>query len=109
MSVFAMHSMISIHSKYSVVPWLILIAICCGVSAAARADEAKPDEKAMPKVTYEENVQAIFRQHCFSCHGQDNPKSDLRTDNYAALMRGGASGEVIEPGDIEASRLWKLV
>ncbi|HEY2838888.1 MAG TPA: c-type cytochrome domain-containing protein [Pirellulales bacterium] len=93
---------------------LFIAAICCGLSVAARADEAKPDaakpgEKAQPKVTYEEHVQAIFRQHCFSCHGQDNPKSDLRTDNYAALMRGGASGEVIEPGDIDASRLWKLV
>jgi len=97
------------HSKYSFARLLLLVAIGCGLSAAAQADEAKPEDKAMPKVTFEEHVQAIFRQHCVSCHGQDNPKSDLRTDNYAALMRGGASGEVIEPGDIDASRLWKLV
>jgi len=86
-----------------------LLTLCIALPTVAQADEAKPDDKAMPKVTYEEHVQAIFRQHCFSCHGQDNPKSDLRVDNYAAMMRGGASGEVVEPGDLESSRLWRLV
>lgn len=96
-------------SQYSVLRLFLAAGACCALSLSAQADEAKPADKAAPKVTYEEHVQAIFRQHCFSCHGQDNPKSDLRTDNYAALMRGGASGEVIEPGDVDASRLWKLV
>ena len=73
------------------------------------ADEAKPEEKAEAKVNYEEQVQAIFRQHCFTCHGPDTAKSDLRLDNYAAMMRGGASGGVVEPGDADSSRLWKLV
>ncbi len=77
--------------------------------APATAEDAKPDDKAQTKVTYEEHVQAIFRQHCFTCHGPDTAKSDLRLDNYAAMMRGGASGAVIEPGDPDSSRLWKLV
>ncbi len=66
-------------------------------------------EEAGAKVTYDEHVQPIFRQHCFTCHGADEAKSDLRVDNYAALMRGGASGEVVIPGDTDFSRLWTLV
>ena len=88
-----------------------LLSVCAlgGSPTVAQADEAKPDDKAAVKLNYEEHVQAIFRQHCFTCHGSDTAKSDLRLDNYAAMMRGGASGAVIEPGDPDSSRLWKLV
>jgi hypothetical protein len=94
---------------------LLLVAFCglfllAPVANRAAADEAKPEgDKPQAKITYEEHVQPIFRQHCFTCHGPDTAKSDLRLDNYAAMMRGGAGGAVIEPGDIESSRLWKLV
>ncbi|HEX7446773.1 MAG TPA: c-type cytochrome domain-containing protein [Pirellulales bacterium] len=80
----------------------IPITLCVVLSAAVtRADN--------PKITYAEHIQAIFREHCFTCHSQDTAKSDLSLDNYAAAMRGGASGEVIEPGDPDSSRLWALV
>ncbi|MDZ4783322.1 MAG: c-type cytochrome domain-containing protein [Planctomycetia bacterium] len=76
-----------------------------GVSSFARADEAAP----AAKITYDEHVQPILRQHCFTCHGESDAKSDLRVDNFAALMRGGASGEVVTAGDADSSRLWALV
>ncbi len=85
-----------------------LLVTVSAIVAPAFAEEAKPDDKAV-KITYEEQVQAIFRQHCYTCHGPDTAKSDLRLDNYSAMMRGGASGEVITPGDPDSSRLWKLV
>lgn len=75
-------------------------------SQAALSQEAPP---AAAKVTYEEHVRPIFREHCFSCHNQDKAKSDLVIDSYAAMMRGGASGEVIEPGNPDGSRLYLLM
>ncbi|HVU89354.1 MAG TPA: c-type cytochrome domain-containing protein [Pirellulales bacterium] len=99
-----------ISANIRLLPALTLsIAAALQTCVVATAEEAKPDDKAQAKVTYEEHVQAIFRQHCFTCHGPDTAKSDLRLDNYAAMMRGGASGAVIEPGDADSSRLWKLV
>jgi mono/diheme cytochrome c family protein len=88
---------------------LIAALVIVGGARFAVADEAKPADGAEAKINYEEQVQAIFRQHCFTCHGPDTAKSDLRLDNYAAMMRGGASGAVLEPGDADSSRLWKLV
>jgi mono/diheme cytochrome c family protein len=92
--------------------WLSL-AVAAGAWCAANAcatpaiaDEARPAEA---KITYTENVQAIFREHCYTCHNQDQAKSDLALDSYAATMRGGAGGEVVLPGDLESSRLWALV
>jgi hypothetical protein len=74
------------------------------ISFPARAEEAAPE-----KITYDEHVKPIFREHCFSCHNQDTKKSDLSLAAYGATMEGGASGAVIEPGDPDSSRLWGLV
>jgi hypothetical protein len=75
-----------------------------------QAEEAKKgDAKPQPKITYQEHIQPIFREHCFTCHSQDTAKSDLALDSFGATMRGGAGGEVVLAGDLESSRLWMLV
>lgn len=61
------------------------------------------------KVTYEDHIKPIFRQHCFTCHGTEQKKSDLALDNYGTAMAGGASGEVLFAGDLDSSRLWTMV
>src|SRR5262245_20401290 len=94
--------------------WLsgVLIALLAMIGYADRiqAEEGKPaGDASAPKINYADNVLPIFREHCFTCHSQDTAKSDLALDSYATAMRGGASGAVIEPGDPDSSRLWKLV
>lgn len=90
----------------------VLLCVGCAMSVLAveqaPAQEAKPVEAA-PKITYDEHIRPIFREHCFSCHNQDKAKSDLVVDNYAALMRGGASGQVVAAGNADGSRLYLLV
>ncbi len=71
-----------------------------------RADEAAPPAA---KITYDEHVRPILREHCATCHNQDTKKSDLSIDTFAAIMQGGASGGVVEPGNPDGSRLWGLV
>src|SRR5438552_566028 len=71
-----------------------------------RAQDAKP---AAPKVTYDEHVRPILREHCFSCHSADKQESGLQLDSYQKAMAGGSSGEVVLPGDLASSRLWALV
>ncbi|MCA9230741.1 MAG: hypothetical protein KDA57_08815 [Planctomycetales bacterium] len=70
----------------------------------ARAEDAPAE-----KITFDDHIQPIFRQYCLSCHSADTKKSDLAIDAYAAMMEGGASGEVVVPGDLGESRLWALV
>ena len=91
---------------------LIRISIfCCiaGFAAACVAQEAKPDMPPAMKVTYDDHVKPIFREHCLSCHNQEQKKGGLALDSYAATMAGGASGEVVLAGDKESSRLFALV
>src|SRR5688500_12388503 len=78
------------------------------VAAAATAqDAAKP--AAAPKITYDEHVRPVLREHCFSCHSADKQESGLALDSYQKTMAGGSSGEVVLPGDLASSRLWALV
>ncbi|TWU16569.1 c-type cytochrome domain-containing protein [Allorhodopirellula heiligendammensis] len=73
---------------------------------AAPADDAA----AAKKVTYDDDIKPIFRQHCLTCHNQSDKRGGLAIDSYGALLEGGGSGEVVyDDGDPEASRLWQLV
>lgn len=82
--------------------------IVVGLTLAIAVGAVGADEPA-EKITYQDHVQPILRQHCFSCHSQSQAKSDLALDAFGAVMQGGASGAVIEPGDPDSSRLWMLV
>lgn len=61
------------------------------------------------KVTFEEHVKPVFRQHCATCHNPDKKSGGLDLTNYLALMQGGSSGAVVEGGDAELSYLYMLV
>lgn len=92
------------HSNLSTLRAALIAALVAstGVIGTARAQEEK-------KINYTDDVLPILREHCFSCHSQDTAKSDLALDSYAAVIKGGAGGMAIEPGDPSMSRLWLLV
>jgi mono/diheme cytochrome c family protein len=90
--------------------FLRLLALTAAViPASARSQDAKPGAPAAPRITYDDHVRAIFREHCFTCHSADKQESGLALDTYAKVMAGGSSGEVVTPGDLGISRLWVLV
>ena len=60
-------------------------------------------------VTFEQHIKPVFRQHCQACHSQDDASSGLALDDYNATLAGGVGGEVVASGDVDSSRLWKLV
>ena len=76
-----------------------LLAAVFGVRAAAQ-EAAKP--------TYAQ-VHAVFARHCTSCHNPEDEDGELVLENYAALLKGGESGQVIVPGKSEDSLLLKLI
>lgn len=82
------------------------LAICAlallGGSAALRADETG-------KVTYNDDVQAIFKARCGTCHNANDRKGGLALDSYAAAIEGGSSGTVLEGGALDSSYLWSLI
>ncbi len=98
-----------LRNLFSIAPLLsaVLLLAAPPVVRNALADDAAAPPAA--KITYDEHVRPILRQHCFTCHNQDTKKSDLALDSFAGAMRGGAGGEVVLAGDLDNSRLWDLV
>lgn len=84
---------------------LVALAVVFMASSSVSADDAKPADK----VTYQDHVLPIFRAKCGTCHSAGEAKGGLVLENYAASMTGGASGAVVEAGDLDGSRLWALV
>ncbi len=55
------------------------------------------------------HVAPIFSEHCASCHDPDDKEGGLDLTSFAAARQGGGSGQTIEPGEPEQSRLYRLV
>jgi hypothetical protein len=92
-----------------ILPLTTVFALAVSISAAQDAKPAAPAAPAAPKITYDEHIRPILREHCFSCHSADKQESGLALDSYQKAMAGGSSGEVVLPGDLASSRLWALV
>ena len=88
--------------------YTLLCGVLAGSAGMAVAEEAKP---AAPteKITYTDHILPILRAKCAACHSADQAKGGLVVDSYTGLMTGGASGEVVTGGDVDASRLYDLI
>ena len=62
--------------------------------------------KADPRIALFESSQAIFKRHCYNCHGATKQKGDYRLDSKHSINQGGKSGfAAITPGKVEDSEL----
>lgn len=86
------------------------VAVCGAAVSISTPAFAEQSTDEVEKVTYEDDVKPIFRQHCLSCHNQGDAAGGLALDSFTAMMEGGGSGEVVyDDGDVQGSRLWQLV
>ncbi|MEZ5393474.1 MAG: c-type cytochrome domain-containing protein [Bryobacterales bacterium] len=60
-------------------------------------------------VDFANDIEPIFHERCFVCHGPSNQMSGFRLDQQEAALKGGYSGAVIVPGDAAASKLIERV
>ena len=83
---------ISLFSRLSLAGLSTLLA---GFFVAADADD-KADAAA---------VRTLLKTKCYACHGVLGQKAGLRVDTVAAMLKGGDSGAVVEPGKPDESEL----
>ncbi len=58
---------------------------------------------------YDDDVRPLLARRCFGCHNASEMRSGLSLESYAAVLRGGASGNDVVPGRPGASLLLKAV
>lgn len=54
-------------------------------------------------------VQPMLNNKCTSCHNNSKKKGDLLLTSYQAILKGGENGEIIIPGNAEASELFRRI
>ena len=64
---------------------------------------------AKSQADFSRDVEPLFRERCYACHGPQQQMNGLRLDDKAAALAGGYSGPVIKPGNSAASTLIHLV
>ena len=81
-------------------------ALLKGISVAT-ATEPSPDQLAF----FEGKVRPLLIKHCYECHSTESKKlkGGLLLDSKEGWMAGGDSGEAIEPGNPNESRLIESV
>lgn len=82
--------------KFCFVAWLGLLPVL-----SSRGDDPTPEQIKF----FETKIRPVLVEHCFECHSDAKQESDLRLDSRKAMLRGGASGAAVKPGDPDASLL----
>jgi hypothetical protein len=56
-------------------------------------------------VTFDKDIQPLFKASCVRCHGEQKPKGRLRLDSLDAVLKGGRDGKMVIAGDSKNSLL----
>ena len=76
----------------------LTVSVTAGVSAQEAASPSGP-KPGTPEF-FTQKVVPILDDNCYSCH-QDDKKGGLRLDSYEAIRKGGKSGAIVVPGDLD--------
>ncbi|MGV3533334.1 MAG: PSD1 and planctomycete cytochrome C domain-containing protein, partial [Chthoniobacteraceae bacterium] len=58
---------------------------------------------------FEKQVRPVLAEHCYSCHGPEKQKAELRLDSREALLKGSDIGPVVVPGKPEEGSFIKSI
>lgn len=58
--------------------------------------------------TYAKHIQPILVDRCYSCHGPEKQKGDLRLDSIEGIKKGSKNGAILTPGNPSKSTLYTL-
>jgi mono/diheme cytochrome c family protein len=96
------------YNNYSLLLTVVALAaaVLLGYAWQARAQDSPAPAAA---IDFTRDIQPIFAQQCYACHGAATQMADLRLDAKSPALRGGRSGAVIVPGDSKASRLYQRI
>ena len=98
--------------------FLLLISIGTSLGYIARAEE-KPSsgedrethaaDMAAGQKLFTEQVRGVLVARCLDCHGGEEIEGEFDLSTRETMLRGGAEGEAVQPGNAKASRMMQLI
>jgi mono/diheme cytochrome c family protein len=74
-----------------------------------KGELAKLPPPAGRKIDFGQDVQPIFREHCYQCHGDRRQEAGFRLDYKPTVLAGGELGPALVPGKSDESLLIHFV
>jgi len=77
----------------------IIVCVCLSAGLGTFAQPA--DELPAPaahKVDFAKELQPLFAERCYDCHGEKKQESAFRADSRADILKGGDHGPAVVPG-----------
>ena len=87
---------------------LTLSAVGLGLLGAGQSPDQSPTVLFQPGSDWAE-VRQVLENRCLHCHGGDERESDLSFADGSTFAQGGARGPVVDPTNLEASRLLQVI
>lgn len=93
------------------ITYVLTFGISAAMAATALADLELGDATKLPPaaakagVTYEKDIKAIFEKSCLKCHSGEKPKGKFSMESLAKILKGGAEGPSVAPGNSAKSAL----
>lgn len=76
--------------------------------SAATVDWSKlPPPATATGVTFDKDIEPLFKASCVRCHSGERPKAQLRLDSLEGVLKGAKQGPVLTAGDSANSLLVK--
>ena len=84
---------------------LLGISVIFATVFTLRAQSPRPDTTTPQVIDYARDIKPIFEKNCYECHGPTKARGRLRLHAGAFILKGGASGPVVEAGHSDQSLL----
>lgn len=83
----------------------VALALWMALAAATSAADKEAEKN------FDDKIKPLFSRHCFECHSatSDELKGKLKLDTLADVLRGGAQGVAVKPGDPAGSLLLRAI
>ncbi len=95
--------------KPLLVVWGLTFTAWTCSQAADQPDFSKLPPAASKQIDFVKDIQPIFKEHCYSCHGEQRQKGGLRWDVKQVALKGGDRGVEFVPGKSAESRMIQAV
>src|ERR1035441_3118897 len=59
--------------------------------------------------TYDDDIKPLIQRRCLPCHSSSEMRASLNLETFQGVMKGGGSGDVVKPGRVSASMLYKVL